>query len=247
MFSSFTSSFTLGRRKGIIPLVPVSGAVLYLDPHNSSSYPGSGTTFTDLSGNGLNGTMSNVSYTSPAFNFNGTSSSISISDNSLLEPGSGNFTVEAWFNQTTITGINSHIILAKTDGGLASDWGYGFRTMTNGQTYMEVGNGTSSTIQSPVFTASANTWYQVVGVFSMSPSKTLSLYKNGVSQGTPTSHTLTGVKNTSNPLYLGSFNNGQYQQWLTGKLGVVRYYDRALSGAEILQNYNATKGLYGLS
>jgi len=60
-----------------------SGLVLYYDPSNSSSYSGSGTTVNDLSGNGRNGTMSNISFVSPYFTYNGSSSQVSIADNAL--------------------------------------------------------------------------------------------------------------------------------------------------------------------
>ena len=105
-----------------IPDPVLTNLVLYYDPSNPSSYSGSGTTVNDLSGNGLDGTMSNISFTSPYFDFNGSSSQISVADNSLLEPGSGDWTMEVWVNHTVILG-SSRIILAKTDGGLASQWG----------------------------------------------------------------------------------------------------------------------------
>ena len=217
--------------------------VLYYDPSNSSSYSGSGTTINDLSGNGLSGTLSNVTYTSPAFNFNGTSSTISVPDNSLLEPGSGDWTMEAWVNHSVTTG-SSRIILGKTDGGLANQWGYGLRTIANGNTYGEVGNGTTS-IASNSSALSINTWYQVVGVWTNVASNNFELFINGVSQGSQ-SHSFTSIRNTTNPLYIGSFNNGQFSQWLNGKIGIVRLYNSALTSSQVLQNYNVNKSKYGL-
>lgn len=224
---------------------PVSSNLqLYYAPNNSSSYPGTGTTLFDLSGNGLNGTMSNLTYTNPYLTYNGTSSTVSITDNALLEPGSGDFTLESWLYYTTITG-SSRAVISKTDnGGLASSWSYGLRTVANGNTYMEVGNGTTS-VTSPTFTASTGTWYQIVGVWTNVASNSIALYVNGVSQGS-NSHSFASVKNSTNPLYLGSYNGGEFSQWFNGRMGIVRYYSKALSGAEVLQNYNANKGIYGL-
>lgn len=224
---------------------PVSSNLqLYYAPNNSSSYPGTGTTLFDLSGNGLNGTMSNLTYTNPYLTYNGTSSTVSITDNALLEPGSGDFTLESWLYYTTITG-SSRAVISKTDnGGLASAWSYGLRTAANGITYMEVANGTTS-VTSPTFTASTGTWYQIVGVWTNVASNSIALYVNGVSQGS-NSHSFASVKNSTNPLYLGSYNGGEFSQWFNGRMGIVRYYSKALSGAEVLQNYNANKGIYGL-
>jgi hypothetical protein len=187
--------------------------------------------------------MSNITYTSPYFSYNGSSSTVSIADSASLEPGSGDFTIEAWVYYTTITG-SSRVIMGKTDGGNAQDWGYGLRTGSNGSTFFEVGNGTTS-IQSSNFTASTGQWYQLVGVWTNVASNSIALYRNGTLIGS-TSHAFASVKNTTSPLYLGSFNGGQFSQWLNGRTGIIRYYNTALSGTEVLQNFDANKALYGL-
>jgi hypothetical protein len=226
------------------PAVPVTNnLVLYYDPSNSSSYSGSGTTINDLSGNGLNGTMSNITFTSPYFSYNGSSSQVSIADNPLLEPGSGDWTIEFWVNHSVIAGA-SRVLIGKTDGGNAADWGYGLRTASNGNTFMEMGNGSTS-IQSTTSTLSIDTWYQVVGVWTNVASNSLALYINGSLIGS-NSHSFTSIKNTTAPLYLGSFNGGQFSQWLNGRMGVVRIYSSALTGSQVLQNFNADKSKYGL-
>ena len=226
------------------PTFVSSGLVLHYDPSNSTSYPGSGTTITDLSGNGFNGTMSNVSFTSPYFTYNGSSSNISVADNALLEPGSGDWSVEFWVNHSVIAG-SSRVLIAKTDGGLASEWGYGLRTSNIGNTFMEIGNGTTSTT-SPFSTLSINTWYQIVGVWTNVATNTLVLYVNGASIGTRF-HSFVSVKNTTSPLYIGSFGDGSaFGQWLNGRMGIVRMYNKALTSTEILNNYNVDKSKYGL-
>lgn len=217
--------------------------VLYYNPASPSSYSGSGTTVNSLVTPNLTGTMSNITYTNPYFAYNGTSSTVSVADAAALEPGSGDFSIEAWVYYTTITG-SSRVIMGKTDGGNAQDWGYGLRTSGTGTTFFEVGNGTTS-IQSSNFTASTGQWYQLVGVWTNVASNSIAMYQNGTLVGS-SSHVFASVKNTTNPLYLGSFNNGQFAQWFNGRMGIVRYYSKALSSAEVLQNYNANRGLYGL-
>jgi hypothetical protein len=221
----------------------LTNLVLYYDPSNSSSYSGSGTVLNDLSGNGLTGTLSATTFTNPYFTYNGTNSTTFTADNSLLEPGSGDFTIEIWVNQSVIAG-SGRVLIAKTDSGLAAGWGYGIRTNAAGATYLEVGNGTTS-LTSPSFTATTNTWYQFVGVFTNIASNSIGLYVNGASQGS-NSHSFTSVKNTTSPLYVGSFNGGQFPQWLNGSVGIVRIYDVALTFSQITQNFNADKSKYGL-
>jgi hypothetical protein len=221
-----------------------SNLQLYYDPTNISSYPRSGTTVTDLSSSGLSGSMSNITFTNPYFTYNGTSSTLSVADNALLEPGSGDFTLEIWLYHSTITGA-SRCVVSKTNGGLAADWSYGIRTNSSGSTYLEVGNGTTSTT-SPSFTASINTWYHVVGVYTNIGTKSLELYVNGVSQGS-NSHSFASVKNSTRPLYIGSFDGGAtFGQWINGRTGIIRYYSKALTSAEVTVNYLGSKATYGL-
>lgn len=216
----------------------------YWDPSLVSSYPGTGTTINNVSGSAPNGTMSNITYTNPYFTYNGTSSSVSVADNAILEPGTGDFSLEAWVYYSTIAGSTRTFVSKTNNGGGAADWSYGLRTVSNGNTYFEVGNGTTS-VTSPNFTASTGQWYQVVGVWTNVASNSIELYRNGVSIGS-NSHAFTSVKNSTNPLYFGNYNGGEFSQWLNGRMGIVRYYSKALSAAEVLQNYNANKGLYGL-
>jgi hypothetical protein len=221
-----------------------SNLKLYYNPTDTSSYPRSGTTVTDLSTSGLSGTMSNITFANPYFTYNGTSSTMSVADNALIEPASGDFTLEVWIYYSTITG-STRTVISKTNGGNTADWGYGIRTLANGSTYMEVGNGTTA-VTSPSFTASTGQWYHIVGVWTNVASNSIELYVNGVSQGS-TSHSFASVKNTTRPLYIGSFDGGgAFGQWVNGRIGIVRYYSSALTSAEVLVNYNGSKAIYGL-
>jgi hypothetical protein len=219
----------------------VPSPLLYYNPANPSSYSGSGTGVNDLTPNKLNGSLNNITYTSPSFNYNGTTSTLSIFDNPLLEPGTGDWTVEIWVNYAAISG-SGRILVGKTNGGLASDWGYGLRTNAAGSTYFEVGNGTTS-VTSPSYTVTTGTWYQVVGVWSNVASNFVGLYINGASQGS-NSHSFASVKDTTGNLYLGSFNAGESNQWFNGQMGVFRLYTSALTAPQVLQTYNDTVSIY---
>jgi hypothetical protein len=229
------------------PAVPVTtNIVLYYDPSNSSSYPGSGTTINDLSGYGLNGSMSGITFTTPYFSYNGTSSQVSVADNALLEPGSGDWTMEVWVNQSVSGG---DVVLGKFDnGGLAADVSYSIRT-TGTAYYAQIGSGLGSGsslfVDSTRYTGTTNTWYQIVYVFKNGGTKTLETFVNGSSIGT-VSHSLASVLNSTNPLYIGSYNGGEYSQWFDGKIGITRIYNTSLTSSQVLQNFNADKSKYGL-
>jgi hypothetical protein len=226
------------------PEIVTSNLVAWYDPSNAVSYPGSGTTISNLASATLPGTMSNITYTDPYFAYNGTSSTLSVADAATLEPGSGDWTVEAWVYYSVITG-SSRVILGKTDGGNAADWSYGLRTQSSGATFFEVGNGTT-TITTPTYTVSTGQWYQIVGVWTNVAANTIALYVNGVSQGS-NSHSFASVKNSTRPLYFGSFDGGAtFGQWFNGRMGVARIYNTALTASQVLQNFEADRGTYGI-
>lgn len=221
-----------------------SNLVLYYDPSNPSSYSGSGTTINDLSGNGRNGTMSNISFTSPYFTYNGSSSQVSIADNALLEPGNGDWTMEVWVNQSV---AGNDVVLGKFDpGGLALDVSYSIRT-TGTTYYAQLGSGSGSGsslfVNSTNYVGTIGSWYQIVYVFTNVAANTLQTFVNGASIGT-VSHSLASILNTSSNLYLGSYNNGEYSQWFDGKIGITRLYNTALTSAQVLQNFNANRSIY---
>ena len=241
-------SITFSKGFSILPIqqFATNGLVLYFDPSNIKSYPGTGTTITDLSGNGRNGTMSNISFTSPYFKYNGISSQISIADNVLLEPETGDWTMEVWVNQSV---SDNDVVLGKFDsGGLAQDVSYSIRT-TGTIYYAQLGSGTGSGgtlyVNSTNHIGTINTWYQIIYVFTNSVTNTLQTFVNGSSIGS-VSHSLASILNTSTNLYIGSYNNGEYPQFFDGKIGITRLYNRALTSPEVLLNYNSAKSIYGL-
>lgn len=229
-----------------INCLTTSNLVLHYDPSNISSYPGSGTTINDLTGLGRNGTMSNLTHTSPYFTFNGTSSQISVADNVGLEPQSGDFTIEVWVNQSV---AGNDVVLGKFNaGGLTQNVGYSIRT-TGSVFYAQYGSGSGSgsTLfqNSTNHTATIGTWYQLVYVFTNIASNTFETFVNGTSIGS-VNHSLASILNTSTNLYIGSYNNGEYAQWYDGKIGIVRMYNKALTSSEVLGNFNVDKSKYGL-
>ena len=224
------------------PSSVTSNLVLWYDPSNSVSYPGSGSTITNLASTSLNGTISNATYTSPYLTYNGSSSQINIADNALLEPGTGDWTMEAWVYLSSSSG--SKVVLGKFDpGGLSADVSYSIRIQGVG-IYAQIGNG-STVVDTALYTLPLNTWTHVTYVWKNVATNSLEAYINGVSVGS-VSHSFSSILNTSANLYIGSYNGGEYSQYMNGRIGITRLYSAALTSAQVLQNYNADKSKYGL-
>lgn len=217
--------------------------VLHYNPSMTESYPGTGTSLFDLTGNGLTGTMSNITFSNPAFTYNGSSSQVSIPDNALLEPGTGNWTMEAWFKPTQFT-VNAKTVLGKFDnGGNSNIISYAMRQI-NGNIRADFSNGTTA-FTSDDYAISLNNWVHMVYVWDRTNS-ILYTYSNGALKQSRSITITGGIRNGTTNLFIGSYNGGEYAQYYTGQIGIVRLYKKALNAVEILKNYNANKVMYGL-
>ena len=242
--TALTTAQILQNHNAVLTRYPVtSNLVFYFDPSLLASYPGSGTTITDLSTSPATGTLSNITFTTPYFSYNGSSSQISISDNSKLEPGSGNWTMEAWFYPTQ---FKTGVILGKfNNGGLSANVSYSIRMYDTGVVYAQIGDGTGSYVNSTSYQSVLSNWIQVVYVIKNTAPKTLETFVNGSSIGS-VPYPLSSILNSSNAFYIGSYNGGEYSQWYTGRIGITRLYNAVLTSAQVLQNYNADRATYGI-
>lgn len=215
--------------------------VLHYNPKMPESYSGTGTSLIDLAGNGLNGTMTNITYSNPSFTFNGSSSQVSIPDNAVLEPGSGSWTIEVWFKNSGTSGT----VLGKYNfGGNSGNISYALRLMGANSIRADFSNGTSDRITDN-YTFAANSWVQMVYVWDKT-NNNIYTYSNGALKQTKTIAISGSILNATTNLYLGSYNGGEFSQYFTGQMGIVRLYKKALSATEVLKNYDASKSLYGV-
>jgi hypothetical protein len=217
--------------------------VSWFDPSFVASYPGTGTTINDLSPSPVNGTMANITFTSPYFTYNGSNAQVTIPDNAKLDPGTSSWTMEAWVYPTT---FKTGVVLGKfNNSGRSADVSYSIRTNPNGDIYAQVGDGTGSFVNSSTYRTTLSTWAQIVYVIKNTAPKSLETFVNGASIGS-VSYTLSSLLNSSNALYLGSYNGGEYSQWFAGRIGITRLYNTNLTSAQVLQNFNADRVKYGL-
>ena len=226
------------------PNLVSDGLVLYLDAANAESYPGSGSTWTDLSGKNNHATMyGTVPYetdVTTCFNFataTGVASSVStlgFTFGSNMIPTTGDFTFSCWIkNPNTNSG---QVGLFSNAGG--GD-GYRFGVGLNGIYYL-VGPGYKEETVPFSSTLLTALWYNVTTVYARTTTQIL-VYLNGVLQNTSTIPVQTAMQNGT-PGIVRSSCCGVY----TGKLASFSAYNSALSAAEILQNYNALKSRFGL-
>mgnify|MGYP003113996428 CR=1 FL=1 len=209
------------------PNIVTDGLVLALDAANQKSYPGSGTAWNDLSGNANTGTLTN----GPTFD-SGNSGAISFDvTNDLVECSaisSTNFTNSVWMMVDT-KDING--IISWTVGTVR-------RELLFVAGDISIVYGSSKYKRGPVL--ANGVWTNVVGTYD---GTTPLIYVNGVSQTLGSE--LAGGAGAADKCYIGrtAFSTPYY---FDGKIADVKIYNKALTSVEILQNYNATKGRFGL-
>ena len=225
------------------PRIITSGLVGCWDAGNTKSYSGSGTTWTDLSGNGLNGTLANTTYSSGYLTFNGTSSTSNQGTSNILNLTTA-LTIEVW-SYPTGWGQNSVGRLVERRDGTGS-LGYVFlldnSTVTSGIRYGTNADGVGSdyTLANSV---SLNTWQHFTVTHT---GGTATIYKNGNSIG---SSSVTQPSSASGATcYIGVAGGtlGGAARYFAGNIPSVKIYNRALSAQEVAQNFNALRGRFGI-
>lgn len=213
-----------------------NGLQLYLNAADTASYPGSGTTWTDLSPNAYATTLvGSPTFNSTYFNFPNTSARYVDTNQSLA---SDSFSVGGWF-RTSAAGVKMTLCKETTAG-----WPWNYRIWYNGgQINGDIANASaaSESISSPLTNYNNNIWHLVM--FTRDSSR-LRLYVNGVEVNNVAA-TLVGSIANSQELWIGRSAYAGAYQWV-GDIGQVFVYNRVLSATEILYNYNVTKATYGI-
>ena len=230
------------------PSIVTDGLVLALDAADKNSYVSGSTTWTDLSGNGYNGTLSGSvlptystsSGGSIAFP-GGVFGNSYVSEYSIPESfwNAASWTVSAWvkFNTVNTGGANDNAIL-----------GHGSISTTNNMLHLGertarvqfgmYGNDLLGTIP-----LSANTFYNITWTYNYT-SALKQIYLNSVfnvSGGT------VRYAGTGTNTRIGCYSISTFGLCLNGNIYNIQAYNKVLSAAEILQNYNAQKTRFGLT
>lgn len=236
------NGITLGAGITITPSYSVvtDGLVVELDAGNPTSYPGSGSTWTDLVAAKeftLYGSPSYSSSNGGYLNFDPASQQWA--DATSLPSSLANWTVEAWHYYAGTNNNGSPCIVTEAYAGGPINYTVG--NCTDSSPNLQVGywDGGSfhPTPQGTVLTAGQ--WYQVVGTFDGTANQ---LYLNG----TFVSSTATTSAAQSGGAGIRLMRRWDADQYWGGRLGIVRIYDAALTESQIAQNYAANSSRFGL-
>jgi hypothetical protein len=222
------------------PDIITDGLVFAIDAGSTRSYPGSGTTADSLIGSHV-GTLTNgIGFSSAnggTFVFDGTDDYIEVPYSAQLDPTVG-ITFEAWIYATDLTtatyqeiyrkenASGRHLFSFQLNGTILS---FGTHTSVNGYNELDASI-TPSGLE--------NKWLHAVASYQ---SGYKAIYINGDLIDSDTSITGTLVQATAAQI-IGS--NGGGNEFFEGNYASFKMYNRGLTAAEVLQNYNAQKNRF---
>jgi hypothetical protein len=220
------------------PNIITNGLVLSLDAANIKSYPGSGTVWRDLSGNNNSGTLTNGPTFSSANGgsivFNGTNNYINLGNTNSLKPST--ITLSAWIKTSVTASYKSVIEKDK------SPWISTALHLSNGVPTFFIGYTNSPPYSVSIGynqNVSDGNWHQIVGTYDNS---NLRLYIDGIEVASSGSNVSILYSNAN---FMIGFHSENFS-YFNGLIPNAMVYNRALTASEVLQNYNATKGRFGL-
>jgi len=221
------------------PKIITEGLVLALDAANKKSYPGSGTTWFDLSGNGNHGTNANMTFETDklgVFDFNNSTSESTIANSDSLNPVS-QLTLEAVVN---FDGNSTDFIFEKGNVNTQySIFSHGtdlvFRTVHQGV------SGYDSLYGAKSQGITNGQYHHVLGSYNGSTKK---LYIDGKEVATKNK---TGNLVTTTPgASVGDFGGASTGYPFGGKIALVRVYNIGLNASQVKQNFEAIRGRFGI-
>jgi hypothetical protein len=219
------------------PDIVTNGLVLSLDAGNKKSYPTSGTLWRDLSGNGNNGTLIN----GPTFDSGNNGSLVfdGINDYTTIDTtvGSGDFTFNIWLRRQSTSTSASFLFGRYAD---SVERGCMFYILNNILSFRIAAAVSGDRTVNMTSTVTGSNWTNVVA--SATRTSNVLLYRDGVFDVQTNISSQQG--NIPTLRYIGTANGGIW--FLNANVGIVQVYNRALTANEIIQNYNATKGRFGL-
>ena len=233
---------------GHSPRIVSDGLVFFLDAANPRCYAGTGLTASSLTGSLQSSLVNGVGFSSVNngfFSLDGTNDYLKINNNAILQPTY--LTLEIWFKlNVSLSSQPTAFPLLLDKFTLASQSGYRIlfdRGIDELQfTMFNTAQDNAAAITGAAAKISTN-WNCVHGTYDGSQAK---IYLNGILQQTLTRSFTISYNNED--IYLGTFYEPTYGflHYINANISKLHIYNRALSASEVLQNYNATKGRYGL-
>jgi len=228
---------------GYNPKIITNGLILALDAGNIKSYPGSGTSWTDLSGNGYVGTLVNSpTYSSTenggTFTFNGTNNYVNLGNNFNFT--TQDFSIGFWIylNSYTTSTVNQGPI-PFYKGGFQGNGYYSAIGLTGQFSLVTNQAGAAQATSTNGNAVPLTTW---TNIQITRTGASVSLYING-SYNVLTAGTHINPTSSSDNFFINSYSGPSIIS--NAKYSFFSIYNRALTSQEIKQNFNATRGRYG--
>jgi hypothetical protein len=220
---------------GYNPKIVTNGLALCLDAGNTKSYPRSGTAWTDLSGNGRNGTLTNgPTYSSDvggSIVFDGTDDFVQCSGSLTVTAA----TFVCWIRRNGSQGTYDGILFSRGTSVT------GMLFYTSDQLGYTWNNAIDTYTWNSGLTVPDLTWCMVAVSITSTAATAYLGQASGITTATNTvSHTSTVLDDIKL-----AFDDATIR-YFTGNIAIAQLYNRALSAAEIQQNFNATRGRYGI-
>jgi len=227
--------------------VSTSGSIVHLDPDNSTSYGGSGATFTDLSGNDNDGTISGATYvtstSASAFTFDGSNDTLELPNWDTL--ATDEITMNIWFKTTGTSQYylfggrrDGHTASSHLSVGINLDVGSTFTGYINGI----VRNAANSTHNFTRYQSNSGItdgeWHCLHYAVK---NNSQALYVDAVELATSSNSYAASVAN-SLPFHIASFDGTD--KYFDGEVGQVQLVSRFLTAKEVKADYNALAPRY---
>jgi hypothetical protein len=234
------------------PRIVTDGLVLCLDAANRKSYPGSGTTWFDLSGNARNGAFTNGatfdSGNAGSLSFDGTDDCIVLNNDVLINTAAP-FTVYIWMNHNPRTSGTLFHRIATLRSSASQPLGIAFLNgNSNGYNGLYLTAAADWVKGSNGYFPATNTWGLLALSYNGAGSTTgtnFKMYWNGVDIGFTANPSATSVSIT-NASFIAGRRSTSDDQYYRGKISNFMLYDKEHTSSQVLANYSALRGRYGI-
>ena len=217
------------------------GMVFCVDAIDKHSYPGSGTTVTDLIASKTGTISGGATFSNGVITYDGTNDKTSFTSTGLSSTTT-NLTINTWIKTGDKT-LDSGVYRGWITTGAGSNQTACFKmsiTHDNGYCVLWGLNNTAKVTASTAL--DGDTWFNVVYTYTSGTGK---IYTNGVIDATASytaNHDLTQFHLGSGGVAGGLDDRGMWN----GEIGPVHVYNRELTATEVLQNFNAQRGRFGV-
>jgi hypothetical protein len=219
------------------PQIVRDGLVLYLDAANIKSYPGNGTTWFDLTGNGNNLIAINAPVWNSSYFSTGSTGYFSGNGTTSIPTGNSEYTMIVWARQNGSWGSARGIISIGGFGTTNQSNALRTASNTNPGQFQHYWWANDIDVLNNNANLSADKWFMVTAQFDGINRRVWANTIN-VASDTPSNHNV-----TSTTIQVGKTVNVEY---FRGDIAIAYIYNRALTSEEIVKNFNALRGRYGI-